>query len=185
MQNGTTLLLINIQKGFSYPLWEKRNNPQAEQNMTKLLALFRSRSQPIFHVQHLSRNSSSPLNPQHSGVQFMEFSKPMPNEPIFQKQVNSAFIGTNLEKELRQADISKLVIVGISTDHCVSTTARMAANLGFETFIVADATIAFERVGFDGTLYSAETVHALALASLHGEFATVLNTTDLISRLEK
>lgn len=180
MSKNTALILIDIQNGFLDPYWGKRNNPQAEENIAKLLATFRSKNRPIFHIQHLSRLSHSPLSPNKAGVAFMECAQPKLGERIFQKQVNSAFIGTQLETILRNIKIDSLIMAGISTDHCVSTSVRMAANLGFETYVVADATIAFERTGFDGTTYSADVVHAIALASLHKEFATVMNTAAIL-----
>lgn len=181
MKTETALLLIDIQKGLSEPFWGERNNPQAEKNINTLLKLFRAAGMAILHIQHLSTSSESPLRPGQPGVEFMEFTQPIHGEYIFQKNVNSAFIGTQLEKILKKNKIKTLVCVGISTDHCVSTTVRMAGNLGFKTFVIADATIAFERTGFDGTHYSAESVHAITLASLHKEFATVMNTTELIN----
>lgn len=177
MTKNIALLLIDVQSGFHDPSWGRRNNPQAEANIKKLIALFREKKKPIFHVQHLSKTSSSPLAPNQPGVEFMDFAKPMLGERVFQKHVNSAFIGTQLEEILRHNGIDAIIIAGISTDHCVSTTTRMAANLGFNTYVIADATIAFERTGFDGAHYSAEAVHAISLASLHGEFSTVMNTT--------
>lgn len=176
MINNIALLLIDVQKGFCDPFWGKRNNLQAEENIKKLLTTFREKKKPVIHVQHLSSSCDSPLHPTNSGVELMDFAKPIFGERIFQKNVNSAFIGTNLQEILHQNSIDTLVIVGISTDHCVSTTARMAANIGFTTWVIADATIAFERKGFDGACYSADNVHAIALASLHNEFATVMNT---------
>ena len=98
---------------------------------------------------------------------------------MISKNVNSAFIGTGLEQHLRGNAIDTVVIVGITTDHCVSTTARMAGNLGFTSYVVADATATFERRGFDGRVYSAEQMHDTALASLHGEFATVVVSANL------
>ncbi len=177
---STALLLIDIQKGLFDPFWGERNNPQAENNMTTLLALFREKAMPIFHVQHLSILPTSPLRPGQSGAEFMDFVQPKNGEFVFQKNVNSAFIGTQLEKRLKKNKIKTLVIMGISTDHCVSTSVRMASNLGFNTFVVADATFTFERIGFDGTRYTADNIHAISLASLHNEFATVVNTKDLL-----
>jgi nicotinamidase-related amidase len=174
------LLLIDIQKGFNNLSWGKRNNPEAETNIAKILAMFRSASMPVFHIQHLSAMPESPLRPEQPGVDFMDFVCPIQDEFVFQKNVNSAFIGTQLETVLNKNNIQSLVFVGISTDHCVSTTCRMASNLGFKSFIVADATIAFDRIGFDGVHYNAEDVHAISLASLHNEFAEVINTRELI-----
>jgi len=106
---------------------------------------------------------------------------PVPGEPLFAKTVNSAFIGTTLERHLREHGIGRLVIVGHTTDHCISTTARMAANLGFAVTVVADATATHERVGPDGAHHAAEVMHQLALASLHGEFAAIRTTAEVLS----
>lgn len=181
MKDRIALILIDIQKGCNNPFWGERNNPAAEKNINTLLTMFRAIDMPIFHVQHLSTSSESPLRPGQSGVEFMEFVQPIHGEHVFQKNVNSAFIGTLLEKTLKKNKIKTLVFVGISTDHCVSTTVRMAGNLSFKAFVIADATIAFERTGFDGIRYSAEDVHSITLASLHNEFATVINTAELIN----
>jgi nicotinamidase-related amidase len=132
----------------------------------------------------MSREPGSPLRPGHPGNAFKPAATPLSGEPVFQKQVNSAFIGTGLEQHLRERGIETLVLVGITTDHCVSTTARMAANLGFATIVVADATATFERIGHDDERYTAEQMHRLALASLHGEFATIRQTGDLLAELD-
>jgi len=173
---NTALLLIDVQKGFDDPGWGMRNNPDAEQNIGRLLAGWRQAGQPVYHVQHDSVLPTSTLRPNQPGNDFKAIAQPLPNEPLFHKTVNSAFIGTDLEARLRQNNISALVIVGLTTDHCVSTTTRMAGNLGFQTFVVSDATATFERVGHDGNHYSAEQMHTLALVSLHNEFATIITT---------
>jgi nicotinamidase-related amidase len=176
----TALLLIDIQEGFNDPLWGKRAQPRAEENVANLLKAFRAKKRPVIHVQHLSRNPRSPLAPGQPGVEFMAVARPELGERIFQKHVNSAFIGTNLEDVLKKQGVRQLVIAGIAVDHCVSTTTRMAANLGFEVFVAADATVAHDRQGYDGAHYASEQVHAMTLASLHGEFATVLTTAALL-----
>jgi len=73
-----------------------------------------------------------------------------------------------------------LVIAGITTDHCVSTTVRMAGNLGYRTWVAADACATFDRRDHTGRILAAEDVRQAAIASLHGEFATVAETDALI-----
>jgi len=178
------LLLVDVQNGFNDPSWGKLADDESQKNILKILNYFRQKNRPIYHVQHLSQNPKSPLKPGQPGVEFMDFAKPIFGERIFQKHAHSSFIGTLLEQILRQENIHTLAIAGITVDHCVSTTARMAADLGFEVIIIEDATVAFERIGLDGTQFSAELVHAVTLASLHHEFATVLTIKNLIESIE-
>ncbi|MBY0359347.1 MAG: cysteine hydrolase [Candidatus Obscuribacterales bacterium] len=174
------LILIDVQKGFDNPYWGQRNNPQAEKNMALLLESFRNLKWPIIHVKHMSTEAQSPLRPGQAGNEFKDLTAPVGTEIIIEKQVNSAFIGTNLEELLKAKGWQSLVIAGLTTDHCVSTTTRMAGNLGFKTCVVADATATFNKIGYDGKEYPAELVHELALASLHNEFATVLTTAEVL-----
>ena len=175
------LLLIDIQKGFDdIAYWGgQRNNPDAENKAAELLKVWRANKLPVFHIQHCSTTPTSPLRETHSGNEFKEIVKPITGEQIVKKNVNSAFIGTELKEQLDRAKINKLVIAGLTTDHCVSTTTRMAGNLGYETFLVSDATATFNKKGLQGESYSAELIHETALASLSTEFATIV-TTDFI-----
>jgi nicotinamidase-related amidase len=177
------LILIDIQKGFeNVEYWGgQRNNLNAEKNASELLKLWRENGLPIFHIKHCSSNPTSLLNEANEGNEFNDLVKPISDEPVVKKNVNSAFIGTNLKEQLDKAAITKLVIVGLTTDHCVSTTTRMAGNFGFDTFLVSDATATFNKKGLDGQNYSAELIHETSLASLNGEFATVV-TTDVIKK---
>ena len=172
------LLLVDIQKGFdNIEYWGgQRNNPDAEGNMSHILQLWRANDLPIFHIQHCSSNPGSILHETNPGNAFKDQVKPIGSEPIIKKKVNSAFIGTDLKERLNRLDIIKLVIVGLTTDHCISTTTRMAGNFGFDTFLVSDATATFNKKGIGGEDYSAELIHATALASLNNEFATIVTT---------
>jgi len=177
-------LLLDVQQGFDAPTWGRRNNPGMEECVSDLLGAWRVSNRPVIHVQHMSTDPTSPLRPDHPGNAFKGETAPRPGERVIQKIVHSCFIGTSLEAELRGAGHRTLVIVGLTTNHCVSTSARMAANLGFDTWVVSDATAAFDRVGPDGIRYPAELVHAMALSDLHGEFATVVDTESVLSVVE-
>lgn len=180
---NAALIVIDVQEGFNDPSWGNRNNLQAEENIAKLLEVSRRTKRPIFHVQHLSTSLHSTLRPGQPGCEIKAIAKPDSSEPVIQKNVNSAFIGTDLEARLRQEAIRTLVITGLTTNHCVSTTARMAGNLGFDTYVVSDATASFDRTGPDGKLYTAEEIHAVSLANLHEEFATIIDTEELLASL--
>jgi len=177
---NTALLVIDVQKGFDDPCWGKRNNPDTESNIALLLSKWRKKELSIIHIQHCSVEPNSPLRPAFPGNEFKDEALPLINEKIFTKTVNSAFIGTELEDYLRSHGINSLVVVGLTTDHCVSTTTRMAGNLGFKVTLVSDATATFDRLGHDGTEYSANEIHKIHLASLNEEFCVVRSTTEVL-----
>lgn len=180
---NAALIVIDVQQAFNDPSWGQRNNPEAESNIAALLEGWRSTGRPLFHVQHRSQRTGSLFNPAGPGFAVKPEAQPLAGEPVIYKNVNSSFIGTDLEQRLRDAGIDTLVICGITTDHCVSTTTRMAGNFGFETFLVSDATATFERVGPNGRYYTAQQMHDTALASLHGEFAIVVPAAEVLAAL--
>lgn len=181
-RSNTALILIDVQKGFHDPVWGKRNNPCAEEKIKLLLQFFRDASAPVIHIQHLSIEPGSPLRTRQSGVEFIDDVQPQFKEPVFQKLVNSAFIGTGLEKYLRDQKIQFLTLVGFTSDHCVSTSARMAANFGFSVSVFSDATVAFQR-NLSGKVFAPDMVHEVSLASLSKEFASIKKTSSMIISL--
>ncbi|WP_020063280.1 cysteine hydrolase family protein [Bacillus sp. 123MFChir2] len=178
--DNAALVIIDVQKAFNHEKWGKRNNFEAEQNIESLLKLWRKKKDPVIHIQHLSDNIHSIMHPSHEGSEFKDSVKPIEGEVVIQKKVNSAFIGTNLEEYLRANGIEKVVIVGLTTPHCVSTTTRMSGNLGFDTYLISDATAAFGMKGPNDIYYNAEEIHAISLATLHEEFATILTTKEMM-----
>jgi nicotinamidase-related amidase len=180
LSQSAALIVLDVQQAFRDPRWGERNNPEAESNIARLLAAWRTSGRPIRHIVHDSLEPNSLLRAGSPGNAIQALAAPLASEPVHRKHVNSAFIGTNLEKDLRQNGIDTLVIVGLTTNHCVSTTARMAGNLGFPTYVVSDATAAFARPALDGTLRPADAVHSAALSDIHEEFATVVDTAEIL-----
>ncbi len=177
---STALMLIDQQQGILHPRLGPRNNPQAEERMLELLAYWRARNWPVIHVQHLSRSTDSVFWPGQSGVEFQPCFAPRPGEWLIQKQVPDAFCANTLEADLREAGIEQLVIVGVATHNSVESTARSAGNLGFAVWVVADACYTFDKLDFAGRARTAEEVHAMSLANLDGEYATVLTLAQLL-----
>jgi nicotinamidase-related amidase len=176
-------MVIDMQQGFDDLAWGPRNNPGAEANVAALIAAWRSAGAPVIHVHHDSPEISGRLRRGTPGNAVKPEAQPLYHELLYRKSVNSAFIGTSLESDLRALGIGTLVIVGLTTNHCISTTARMAGNLGFETFVAADATAAFARLNLDRTIRLAADVHQAALSDLQDEFAQIVDTKWLIAAL--
>lgn len=182
----TGLLLIDVQKGVNVlEHWGgptgRRNNPDAEAQMARLLAAWREKGLPVIYTQHDSREAASPLKLSLPTGEMIEGFEPRAGEIVIRKDVNSAFIGTDIELRMRQHGITRLVIAGFFTNFCVETSTRMAGNMGYDTYLVPQACATTNRIGPDGTDHDPETVHALSVASLHGEFCTALTTDQAIA----
>ena len=179
----TALLVVDMQIGFDDLAWGPRNNPALERNVAALIAAWRAAECLLVHVHHDSPHAAGRLRPGTPGNAVKPEARPLGHEPVIRKTVNSAFIGTGLETVLIQMGVRALAVVGLTTNHCISTTVRMAANLGFETFVAVDATAAFDRAGLNGEVRPAEDVHSAALSDLHDEFAQIVDTRWLIAAL--
>src|SRR3954469_9715773 len=183
LPRDAVLLIVDVQKGMDvYAARYNRNNPDLEKNIARLQRAWRRTGRPIIHVQHLSTEPQSPLRPGQPGAEIKDEVRPIAGEPVVQKSVSSAFIGTTLEADLRRRGLTTLIVVGMQTNMCVSTTARMAGNLGFTTYVVSDATATFDNTGPNGKRYGSELLHEVALADLHGEFSTVVDTNTVLER---
>lgn len=178
MTTRDALLIVDMQQGFDKPVWGKRNNPDAERNGLRVLETARALGHRIVFVRHDSMEPGSPLRPGVSGNDFKRGFEPRSGEWVIGKSVHSAFIGTQLGPRLRAAKISRVAVFGITTDQCVSTTVRMASDLGFQTTLIEDACACFSQTGPDGVPLSAEAIHLAHITSLHTEFAQVRTAQD-------
>jgi nicotinamidase-related amidase len=177
------LLIIDVQKAIDaayHAADGARNNPDAEANIARLLAVWRRKHWPIIHVRHDSTFPHSAYRPGQIGNQFKDEVAPEPDEMIVPKRTNNAFIATDLERYLRTSGLQTLVVAGVSTNNSVEATVRMAGNLGFQTYLVADACCTCARRDFSGRLRSADEVHSMSLANLHGEYCTVVETAAVL-----
>lgn len=182
----TALLLIDVQKGVNvFEHWGgptgRRNNPQAEDEMARLLAAWRGAGLPVIYTRHDSREAASPLKLHLPTGEMIDGFEPAEGEIVIRKDVNSGFVGTDLELRMRQHNITRLVIAGFFTNFCVETTTRMSGNMGYDTYLVPNACATTNRIGPDGTDHDPDLVHALSVASLHGEFCTAITPDQAIA----
>lgn len=179
---GAVLLLIDLQRAIDHPSWGERNNPSAEGQVLRLLEHWRRHGWPVWHVRHDSTDPKSHYRPGQPGNGFKPEFEPVAGESVVSKHTNSAFIGTDLEARLRAGGHEALVVVGVITNNSVEATVRMAGNLGFETYLVADGCFTFGRADWNGTPRSADEVHAMSLANMDGEYCIVTTTGTLLSK---
>ena len=177
---STALLLVDVQEGVNDVKYYggpsgKRNNDNAEENMRCLLTEWRRLVKLVAFTRHNSRELNSPLKLSLETGKQIEGLDIHESDIVGDKDVNSGFIGTSLEVELRRSGIDRLVVMGFYTNYCIETTVRMAGNLGFDTYLVHDACAAINTLGHDGTYYDADLDHNMSIASLHGEFCTAIS----------
>jgi nicotinamidase-related amidase len=170
------LIVIDVQEAIDDPRWGPRNNLEAEANIAALIAAWRTEGLPIVHVRHDSVEPASPYAPHGRGHRFKPCASPLHGETVIGKNANSAFVGTTLEGMLDELGATTLVICGVLTPNSVEATARHAGNLGYQAYVVEDACWAVDKVDLRGKRWPAEDVHALSLAHLQGEYASIADT---------
>ena len=176
------LLPIDMQRAFDAAPWPRRWNDEVDANGLALLAAWRSAGRPIIHVRHDSVQPGSTLAPGTPGNAFRAGFGPQGDEPLITKNVNSAFIGTDLDQRLKALGAKHVVIFGISTDMCVSTTVRMGANLGWDIVLIPDACDCFDLPdpAGDGWIDALE-IQRAHVATLAYEFCSIVSTAELTS----
>jgi nicotinamidase-related amidase len=184
LPTDAALIVIDLQKAIDHPRWGERNHPEAEKNVAALLAAWRRTGRPLYHIRHDSTEPASPYRPGQSGHGFKPETQPVAGEAVIAKTTNSAFIGTDLDRRLRAAGHRLLVVTGVITNNSVEATVRMAGNLGFDTYLVEDATFTFGRHDWRGTWRTADEVHAMSLANLDGEYCAVVSTRQILDAVE-
>jgi nicotinamidase-related amidase len=184
LPDTAALIVIDLQRAIDHPSWGERNNPEAERNVAALLAAWRRTGRPVYHIRHDSQEPDSHYRPGQPLHAFKPEAQPAAGETVIAKNTNSAFIGTDLESRSRAAGQTPLVVAGVITNNSVEATVRMAGNLGFDTYLVEDATFTFGRRDWRGTWRTADEVHAMSLANLDGEYCSVVRTRYILGALD-
>jgi nicotinamidase-related amidase len=174
------LIVVDVQRAFEDPVWGRRNNPACEEHIAALLAHWRDRGWPVVFVRHDSVEPGSTLAPGTPGHAFQDVVSGEP-DLLVAKTVNSSFHGEpSLQAWLDDAGIEDLYVCGITTNHCCETTARVGGNLGYDVRFVLDATHTFDRPDPQGRVVPADELARVTATNLHGEFATVVATAEVV-----
>ncbi|KAE9630484.1 isochorismatase family protein [Parasedimentitalea maritima] len=185
MDQTTALLIVDMQMEMTFrtEAGRPRATPQAEDRVTDLVAGFRGAGLPVLHVHHDAPQPESPFRRDAPGGAPMPCAAPMGDEPVFWKTGSSGFVDTGLEDHLRKNGITRLVIVGGVAAFCVNSTARSAANLGFEVLVPEDALIAFALPSRHGGDIDADVALEVILSALHAGFGRVLPTSEVLAEI--
>ncbi|MER8045728.1 isochorismatase family protein [Streptomyces sp. NPDC094032] len=188
IEENAALVVIDVQKGFEDEgFWGRRDNPDAEGNMAALLDRWQETGRPVVFVRHDSVRPGSPLETGSEGNAFKDFVEERRGqgrgpELLVTKSVNSAFYGEpDLDAWLKGSGVGQVVVVGIQTNMCNETTARMGGNLGYDVLFALDAMHTFDLAGPFGWTSTAEELTRATAVSLHGgQFARVVTTEDVL-----
>lgn len=178
----TALLVIDVQMALAHEdaSGTERSCPEAEDNIALLLEKFRKAGDLVVHVHHHGTDQDDPFHPDAAGSAVQPIAAPAPGESVIIKTGSSGFVGTPLQVILREAGIERVVACGATANHCVESTTRSAADLGYQPIYVADAVWAYGVTGPDGAQHSANQVHSVSMATLEGEIASVKKTQDIL-----
>jgi nicotinamidase-related amidase len=126
-----TLLVVDARVAFDDPSWGRRNNPEADPNLSKLLSGFIGTGRPVVVVRHDSVNPEGLLHPSHPGNRLKSYVRDLTPSLLVTKSVNSSFHGSpDLHHWLRERDVRQVAIAGMTSNHCCEATARVGGISG-------------------------------------------------------
>ncbi|MDA0219306.1 MAG: cysteine hydrolase [Proteobacteria bacterium] len=110
------------------------------------------------------------------GWDFLDALPPMPGEHVYDKSSYGAFLTTTLEADLRAAGIANLILTGVTTDCCVTSTLREGLDRGFDCMVLEDCVTAASPLRHKAALDLVR--HA------GGVFGTLGRSKDVIAALQ-
>jgi nicotinamidase-related amidase len=179
----TALIVIDVQMALAHEdaSGTERSCPEAESNIAALLEKYRASGDTVIHVHHHGTDPEDPFHPNAEGSKVQPVAKPHDGESVVIKTTSSGFVGTPLHDLLQEAKIDRAVLCGATANHCVESTTRTAADLGYNPIYVSDAVWTYGLEGPDGVTHSAEQVHSVSVATLDGEIAEIRSAKDVLA----
>ncbi|MBV0934316.1 cysteine hydrolase family protein [Marinobacterium weihaiense] len=177
--SNTALIIVDLQNDyFPQGRWPLVGIEAAAANAARVLARFRERELPIFHIRHEFAAADAPFfAPDTEGARIHASMQPRDSAQevtVLKHEVNS-FKGTELHDALQARGIEKLVIVGAMSHMCIDAVARAAADLGYQNTLIEDACATLD-LEFNGVQVPAAQVHAAFMSALAFAYAEVTDT---------
>ncbi len=179
------LLIVDMQNDY-FPggKMELVGIEEAAEKVGQLLATFRAKKLPIFHIQHLSVNPGATFFlPDSEGVKIHSSVAPEEGELVIRKHFPNSFRETSLLDELRSLDTQELVICGAMSHMCIDTTVRAGFDFGYGCVVVADG-CATRDLNYGAQIIQANQVQGAYMASLAAVFAKVTELSGLEAILD-
>lgn len=135
---------------------------------------------PVIHIQHIGvQEGATFFLPETKGAEIHQSVAPLETEKVIVKNYPNSFRETELLDYLKEKSISNLVICGMMTDVCVSSTTRASMDFGFHNTIITDAVTTRDRE-LNGKVIPAEQITESFLVGLNalGGLYAALETSE-------
>ncbi|TWS22423.1 isochorismatase family protein [Tsukamurella sputi] len=169
------LLVVDVQESFRQrPTWAETSNPDIVDDVNRLVDSARNRGDLVVWVLHSEPGSGGVFDPDSEFLVLQQGLAPAPGDPVLTKTSRNCFTTTNLGQILQQHGVRTVTISGIQTEQCCETTARLAADLGYEVVFVTEATATFPITRPDtGAVLPVDAIIERTEFVLAGRFATI------------
>ncbi|WP_241332154.1 cysteine hydrolase family protein [Burkholderia cenocepacia] len=175
----TALVVIDFQKEYFTGKMPIPDGTQAMANTQKLIKFADAAKMPVFQVQHIAPAGSAVFAIDGDTVKFQPGMEPRAHDKVVQKKTVSVFASTDLDKQLKAANIKTIIVAGLMTHACVAGAARDAVPLGYQVVVASDASATRSIKRANGATVDSATLHRAALAEVEDTFGDVLTTSEI------
>ncbi|KAI0902900.1 Isochorismatase-like protein [Ustulina deusta] len=172
--SDSVLVIIDAQNEYATGLLRTENVESTRAANAALLEKYRAANAPVVHVVHKTPDGAPVFTPGTPLADEFDELKPKDSESVVVKQAPGSFTGTQLQEILEKTGRKKVVLTGYMAHVCVSTTARQAAEKGWDVIIPKDAVGDRHIPGVD----AAELVR-VALSEIADAFGTIVESKEI------
>ena len=174
------LVLIDLQHEYLAGPIASPDARRAIANSARLLTRARAAGTAIFHVAHKGRPGGLFDRAAERGAIVAELA-PLEGEPVIEKGLPNAFAGTDLQAQLAATERKNVILAGLMTHMCISSTARAGLDLGYRITVDANSCATRDLPDGRGGGIAASTIHGVALAELSDRFAIIARGDDALA----